>query len=247
VHSGWLQRIAAPPLQASSPVHSVARNEKGQVMRIALFGARGKTGQALVAQAIQSGHTISALVRDPAGLPPRSGLEMVVGDARDDDAVRQCLDGAEAVVSLIGSFNRKPNTDVSDTSRTIVTQMQRVGPSRLVVVTSMGVGDSQAQMRSLLFRTIIRTVAREIWADRDRQEEIVRQSGLDWTIVRPGGLTDRPATGQWHTIASNAPQPRRIMITRADLAAYLLTTIEDPALTRRTLCLFTPDRRDTQP
>ncbi|MCA3253983.1 MAG: SDR family oxidoreductase [Alphaproteobacteria bacterium] len=208
-------------------------------MKLALFGATGKTGQAFLDLALAASHEIVALVRDPAKLAPRPGLAIVAGDARDDDAVRRAVDGTEAVVSLLGSFNRKPNTEVSDASQRIVTAMRDAGVERLVVCSTIGVGDSFAPMRSRLFKLIIRTLARHIWADRERQERIVRGSGLDWTIVRPGGLRDTPATGRWTLIGSGDPQPAKVAIARADVAACLLAAIADPALSRRTVCLYT--------
>lgn len=208
-------------------------------MRIALFGATGTTGQAFLDAALTAGHEIVALVRDPAKLAPRDGLVIVSGDARDPGAVRRTVEGAGAVVSLLGSFNRKPNTEVSDATQHIAAAMREAGVDRLVVCSTIGVGDSFAPLRSRLFKLIIRTLARQIWADRERQERIVRGSGLDWTIIRPGGLRDTPATGRWTLIGSGDPQPPKVAIARADLAACLLATVDDPALSRRTVCLFT--------
>jgi len=209
-------------------------------VKIALFGATGKTGRLFLERALAAGHSITALVRDPAKVTPQEGVTVIPGDARDESAVARALDGADAAVSLLGSFNRKPNTEVSDATRAICDAMTARGPERLVVVTTIGVGDSFAALRSRLFKLVIRTVARHIWADRARQEAVVQTSRLDWTIVRPGGLRDTPATGRWRAIGSGDPQPAKVAVARADLAAYLLEAIDQPALRRRTVCLFTP-------
>lgn len=208
-------------------------------MRLAVFGATGKTGKALVAQALAAGHDVSALVRDPAKITPRDGLRLETGAAADAAAVANTLAGCDAAISLLGNFNRKPNTEMSDATRTIVAAMGAHGPRRLVVVTTIGVGDSFAPLRSLMFKGIIRFVAKEIWRDRERQEAVVRDSALDWTIVRPGGLTDKPATGRWTLIDGGGAQPKKVSITREDLAAALLTVVADPALSRQTRCIFT--------
>jgi putative NADH-flavin reductase len=209
-------------------------------VRLAVFGATGKSGQSLVTQALAAGHQVSALVRPPAKLSPQEGLSIVKGDAAHPEAVAATLDGCDAALSLLGNFNRKPNTEVSEATRVLCDAMAAHGPSRLVVVTTIGVGDSFAPLRSLVFKAIIRFVAKEIWRDRERQEAIVCASGLDWTIVRPGGLTDGPATGRWTLIDSGGAQPRKVAIARADLAAALLQIVEDRALIGQTRCIFTP-------
>ena len=208
-------------------------------MRLAVFGATGKSGQALVAQALAAGHEVRALARTPAKLDAQAGLSIVAGDAADVAAVRETLVGCDAALSLLGNFNRKPNTEVSDATRTIVSVMEAQGPRRLVVVTTIGTGDSFAPLRSPLFKLIIRFVAKEIWRDRERQEAVVRASVINWTIVRPGGLTDGTATGRWTLTDSGAAQPRKVSIARADLSAALLETVVDPMLTRQTRCIFT--------
>ena len=208
-------------------------------MKLAIFGATGKSGQALVAQALAAGHEVRALARTPAKLGSQAGLSIMAGDAADVAAVRETLAGCDAAISLLGNFNRKPNTEVSDATRTIVSVMEAQGPRRLVVVTTIGTGDSFAPLRSPLFKLIIRFVAKEIWRDRERQEAVVRASVINWTIVRPGGLTDGTATGRWTLTDSGAAQPRKVSIARADLSAALLETVVDPMLTRQTRCIFT--------
>jgi len=208
-------------------------------MKIAVFGATGKTGQALVTQALAAGHEVAALVRDPAKLDPRAGLTIVVGDAGDSAAVTEVLAGSDAAISLLGNFNRKPNTEVSDATRILLAAAAERGVRRIVVTTTIGTGGSFRQLKSWPFKLIIRTVAREIWRDRERQEAVVFASALDWTVVRPGGLTDQPATGRWTLVGGDDPQPKKVSITRADVAAALLQVAADPATIRKTLCLFT--------
>ena len=186
-----------------------------------------------------AGHEVRALARTPAKLGSQAGLSIVAGDAADVAAVRETLVGCDAAISLLGNFNRKPNSEVSEATRTIVSVMEAQGPRRLVVVTTIGTGDSFAPLRSPLFKLIIRFVAKEIWRDRERQEAVVRASVINWTIVRPGGLTDGTATGRWTLTDSGAAQPRKVSIARADLSAALLETVVDPMLTRQTRCIFT--------
>ncbi|MEM6833137.1 MAG: NAD(P)-binding oxidoreductase [Pseudomonadota bacterium] len=208
-------------------------------MNIALFGATGGTGRAIIEQALAAGHSIHALVRDPLKLENADGVTVTQGDARDAAAVRTVLAGADVAISTLGNFNRKPNTDVSDATKTLVAAMVEVGPKRLVVVSTIGVGDSLKQLKSFVFKhIIIGMVAKNIWKDRERQEAVITASGLDWTIARPGGLKDGPKTGAYHVIGGGDPQPKKIMINRADVADYCLKAAGDDAAIGKTVCLF---------
>lgn len=209
-------------------------------MKIALLGATGGTGKAIIDQALSAGHQVSALVRDVSKLSSQEGLRITQGDARDGDAVSAVIDGADAVISTLGNFNRKPNSEVSDATAALVTAMQEAGPKRLVVVTTIGVGESYKPLKSAMFKyVVIGWVARHIWKDRERQEAALQASALDWTIVRPGGLTDGPRTGQYQVVDGGAEQPKKISIARADVADFCLKALKDDTYAgRKAVCLF---------
>ncbi|MEM6683153.1 MAG: SDR family oxidoreductase [Pseudomonadota bacterium] len=208
-------------------------------MRIALFGATGGTGKAFITQALGAGHSITALVRDPSKLEDAGGITVVEGDARDPEAVARTLEGADAAVSTLGNFNREPNTEISDATQVIIEAMQASGPTRFIVVTTIGVGDSYRPLRSFLFKyLVIGLVARNIWKDREVQETKIMGSGLDWTIARPGGLKNDPGTGQYQVIPGGGPQPKKISIAREDVADYCLKALSDDAVIKQTVCLF---------
>lgn len=208
-------------------------------MKIALFGATGGTGKALIEQALANGHSVAALVRDPAKYTGPDVVSIVEGDARDSAAVSQVLGGADVAISTLGNFNRKPNTEVSDATKTVIAAMEAGGLQRLVVVSTIGVGDSFKPLRSFMFkRVVIGLVAKEIWKDRERQEDVIRASNLDWTIARPGGLTDDPFTGDYQVVGGGDPQPKKISIPRADVADFCLKAASDDIYNRRTVSLF---------
>lgn len=109
-------------------------------MRIALFGATGGTGRQVLAQALDWGHTLTALARDP-----RDGLTTIGGDVLDPKAVAQCVQGAEAAICVLGSYGRQEPIEARGTER-ILAAMHEAGVRRLVVVTPLGVGDSRARI-----------------------------------------------------------------------------------------------------
>lgn len=208
-------------------------------MRIALFGATGGTGQEIISQALAAGHKITALVRTPGSLARRQGVVIVGGDASDPAAVAKTLDGSDVAISTLGNFNRKRNTQVSGAMRIIVRAMEDAGPNRLVVVTTIGVGDSYKPLKSFIFKhLVIGLLAKNIWKDRERQEAVIAASSLDWTIARPGALKDTAHTGMYQVVDGGAAQPNKIIISRADVADFCLKAAQDDAFITKTVCLF---------
>lgn len=188
-------------------------------MQIALFGATGGTGRQLLEQAVRAGHQVTALVRDPAKLgQPPAGVTVVTGNVLQPTDVDQVVAGADAVICSLGSTSNNPDMMVTNGTRHIIDAMQRLNVRRLIVVTSLGVGDSIDQV-PFFFKALMKTVLRKAIEDKEAQEAAVRASRLDWTIVRPGGLTDDPPTGMYQVGTENLMAGR---IARADVADFIL-------------------------
>jgi putative NADH-flavin reductase len=199
-------------------------------MHIALLGATGGTGQQLLTQAIAHGHLLTALVRDPSRLPARPGLTTIRGDVLDLAAVTACVTGADAVVCVLGSHGSKTPIEALGTER-ILAAMQKTGARRIVVVTSLGVGDSREQI-AWPFRVIMDLTLKPILAAKAEQERLVKASGLDWIIVRPGGLTDGPRTGRYRFGLDRSLKGGRI--SRADVAEFVLRQLTDETYLHQT-------------
>jgi putative NADH-flavin reductase len=201
-------------------------------MKIALFGATGGTGQQIIAQALAAGHSIQALVRDPAHLSLQNpNLSLITGDVLDPAAVVRTLAGAEAAIVSLGNTANNPDWIVSNGTQVIVEAMKQGGPRRLVVITSLGVGDSKDQV-PFAFKMLMKTVLRKPMEDKERQEQIVRASGLDWTIVRPGGLSNGPRTGNYRSGLD--PKISAGQVSRADVAAFTLRQLDDATFLHQT-------------
>lgn len=202
--------------------------------RLALFGGTNGIGREVLEQALAAGAAVTALARDPSKLPPREGLRVVQGDATDPDAVAATVAGADAVVCALGAPALSRSTIRTDGLRAIVSAMESEGVRRVAVVGIMGAGESRRKLpwffRSVLFPTYLRRPLRE----HERQEAILRQTALDWTVVRPPNLTDGPRTGayahgeveDWSTLA--------IAISRADVADFMLGALRDGRYVRQT-------------
>lgn len=195
-------------------------------MKIAVFGATGGTGRQIVQQALAAGDQVIALVRDPAKLAlDNANLTVVTGNVLDAAKVEETLQNAAAVVVSLGNTDSNPDYVVSQGTQVIVDAMKRIGqPKRIIIVSSLGVGESKDQV-SFTFKMLMTTVLRKPMEDKERQEALIKASDLDWTIVRPGGLTDGPATGSYQSGLD--PKIGAGQVSRADVAAFVLKQLTD--------------------
>lgn len=198
-------------------------------MTIALFGATGGTGRQVLSQALEKGYGVRALARSPQALEQSQGLEVVAGDVRDLTAVERCLTRTDAVICVLGSHGGAEPVEAEGTKQ-IIEAMQRLGIKRLIAVTSLGVGDSRDQVPTF-FRVIMQLTLKKIMAAKEFQEQLIRDSGLDWTIVRPGGLTDGPATGTYLSGTDKSIKATRV--SRADVADFVLQQLVDDRYMRQ--------------
>ena len=200
-------------------------------MNIALFGATGGTGRHVLEQALEQGHHVQVLVRDPSKLPAdRHGVTVIVGDCLDQAAVNDCVQGTDAVICILGTRTGGRPIE-ADGTRTILAAMSAAGVRRLIAVTSMGVGDSAEQM-PFIVRVFMKITLKKVMAAKEEQEQLIRASTLDWTIVRPGGLTDGPRTGTYSAGVEKSIQARRV--SRADVAQFVLQQLTDDRFMRQT-------------
>jgi putative NADH-flavin reductase len=191
-------------------------------MKIALFGGTGPTGQELIQQGLARGHSIRALVRSPQKLTIRSPeLHVVQGDAKDDASVQHTLAGTEAVVVSLGGKGFARSTMLEEATAHIIAAMKKTELKRLIVVTSLGVGDSKGQAGFFFEKIIVPLLLRHEFAAKERQEALVCASGLDYVLVRPGGLQTKPAVGKYQ-VARKLMEGSSARITRADVAHFCL-------------------------
>jgi putative NADH-flavin reductase len=205
-------------------------------MKLTIFGATGATGTSLVQQALAAGHEVTAVVRDPARLaiPAHQRLKVVTADVLDPADISLAADGADAVLTALGPHGTGPTTICQDSARSIIQAMQKTGTRRLLMVSGSIVADKgeSPYMRYLLKPLVRRTFLRHVCADMRRAEDEIRDSNLDWTIMRPPSLNDKAAKGTYRT-AIGRNLPHGFTISRADLAACMLTLLDDPATVHR--------------
>lgn len=205
-------------------------------MKVAVFGATGSVGRLIVGQALEEGHTVTAFARDPAKLGvEHPNLRVVQGDAMDPAAVENAVRGQGAIVCALGA-GAKGGIRAEGT-RNIVRAMEKTGVRRLVCQSSLGVGDSRENLNFFWKYIMFGMLLRQAYADHVAQEGHVMQSGLDWTIVRPGAFTDGPRTGAYRH--GFAPDDKAIThkVSRADVAEFMLKQLTDRSYLHKTPAL----------
>lgn len=193
-------------------------------MKIGVFGATGKTGIEVIKQALAHGYEVTAMVRDPSRLPAFSEpIKVFTGDFSDLDTVKSTIAGQDAVVCTLGARELYKNSGVRTMgTRVIIQEMKEMGVKRLVVMSSMGIGESWNNLplfSKLLFKLVM-PAARQ---DHEAQEAVVKSSGLDWTIIRPSGLTNEPDVTPYSYSPDLRPTTSRI--SRTNVADLILKTI----------------------
>lgn len=188
-------------------------------MKIALFGASGRTGKEIMLQSLIKGYQVQALVRRIDSIDLRNEkLSLVEGDVLDAAAVEKVIDGADAVMVAIGARSAKEAQVHSLGTRHIVDAMQKRGLKRIIVVSSAGLFGSKDS--NFIFGCIIRPIfLRKIFEAKLKELEILEQSALEWILVRPAGLIDGQKTGKYH-ITEDRPTGKNI--TCADVAEFML-------------------------
>ncbi len=196
-------------------------------MKLLIVGATGGLGKALVGQALEQGHEVTALVRNPAAATFEDRrLRVRQGDVLDARSLGAAVAGQEAVVSALGSPNpRRPTTLLSEGTRKVVTAMEEHGVRRFICVTILGTGNSKRH-GTFFYRTfILGFLVKPMLEDKERQEQVIRRSNLEWVIVRPPRFTDEPARSDYRVILDG---PGVVgTIARADLAAFMLAQLKD--------------------
>ena len=200
-------------------------------MQIAILGATGGIGGHVLDWALQAGHPVHALARDPRALTPAPGLTVTRGDALDADAVAEVIDGTDAVVSALGPRGAKAPGLLAGAAARTVAAMQKTGARRLVCVSAAGAYITGDPHMNWLVKAILPRVLARQFADTRQMEDVIRASDLDWTLVRASRLTSRPGTGRYRVSPDYTPSGGW-KISRADVASFIAAALTEDAWSR---------------
>jgi len=195
-------------------------------MKIIVFGATGTIGQHVIKQAIADGHTVTAFARNTSKIKqhhPR--LKKVAGDVTEPSSINASISGHDAVIVVLGAGRKGGVRSVG--THNVITAMKAHDIKRLICQSSLGVGDSRVNLNFFWKYIMFGLLLRPAYADHELQEQYVRESDLDWTIVRPGAFTDGERTGKYKHGILAIEEKHALAISRADLAEFLLQQVSD--------------------
>jgi putative NADH-flavin reductase len=207
-------------------------------MRLAVFGATGGTGRAVISQALDTGDKVTVLARNPGDLAEFGDrITVVGGDVLDPAAVAQVVAGSHVVISALGiGMHRHATTVYSQGTRNIIEAMRAEGSQRLLVVStsSLEVPSAKQFAEWFLSKFLLHRILAKPYADMALMERAVRDSDIDWTLVRAARLTKGQRTGTYRTAVGEKLRGCW-SISRADVAHYLLAHAADPRISRTTV------------
>lgn len=204
-------------------------------MKLVILGATGGTGRALLQQALDRGHEVTAIVRHPADLVfTHALLRVLPGDVLEPDSFAAALQQQDAVLSVLGKNSLKPMTFYRQSARNMVEQMQKAGVRRLICLTSIGVVDKP--LGPWFYVWLIKPLLKHIYADMRHMERLVRESSLAWTIVRPSRLFTGKRINQYR-VGASGELAHANSISRADLANCLLNQLDTKAHWHQTIAV----------
>jgi putative NADH-flavin reductase len=205
-------------------------------MKIIVFGATGGTGKLIVTQALAKGHSVTAFVRTPEGLPQDPHLRVIQGDVFDFGAVVDAVRGHRAVLSALGARTRKKEDILARAMPHILEGMRQEYVNRLIVLGAAGVHKDYGRYQNALTRialwTAKKTALKHPFIDQTAQERLIAASDVDYTIVRAPRLMDGPFTGKYRVLPDALP-PGALRINRADVADFMLQQLTDPRFHRQ--------------
>jgi len=216
-------------------------------MKLTIVAATGGIGRLALEQAVAEGHNVTAVVRNPKKLS--RDVRVVAADmlAADRAALERSVRGADAVLSGLGPVSKSDEGVASKGTRAIVAAMKATGVRRIVAISAAPVSTVPSPgrpkppvdagegffMRNLL-SPLIKVALGKLYADLALMEDILRESGLDWTVVRPPRLTNKPPTGAYRT-AYGRNLRRGLQVSRADVAHLMLRVLGQPETIKQTI------------
>ncbi len=203
-------------------------------MKIVIFGATGSVGRHLVEQALSQGHQVTAFARNPKALKlTHTNLTYFAGDVFDPACVAEAVQGSKGVLVTLGSPKLTGKVRSVGT-RHVVRAMEKHGVKRLICQTTLGVGDSRANLNFYWKYLMFGLILRAVFNDHAVQEDIVKHSKLDWVIVRPAAFTDGPATNTYKHGFSPREKNLMLKISRADIASFMLQQLSNDTYLHQT-------------
>ena len=206
-------------------------------MKITIIGASAGIGRLAVEQALESGHRVTALARDPTPLADHPQLTKIAGNATHVEDLKKAIGGADAVLITIGTKSKKATTLFSDTAKALLEATAGTAFTvPVLVVTGFGVGASAAYLNWWM-RPVVKWLLKEQTSDKVRLQELLAASPLNWEIIQPGVLTNGPLTENYKAFPNLFKGMKIGLISRADVADFMLREAKVPTMLHKYVAL----------
>lgn len=203
-------------------------------MKVALLGATGTIGSAYLHRALADGHEVRALVRDRTSLETARGLTVLVGDARDLDAVASVVVGSDAVASAVGPCTNTAEAIalLAATATNVIAAMRAHGVARVVFVAGAGAAlpGERRTLGQKAISALVRRAAKWVVAAKERELSLYLESAVDWTAIRPPRVVRGPPTGRARLAED---RPRGFRVSSGDVAASIVAALADASTIRK--------------
>ncbi len=197
-------------------------------MKLVIFGSTGSIGSHVVEQALEAGHTVTAFVRNPNKLNlQHPHLNIFTGDVMNPALVEQAVIGHEAAICILGSGKKLSGNVRSQGTKNVIQALEKAGIKRFICQSTLGAGDSWSNLNFYWKYIMFGFILRKVFADHQIQEEYVRQSDLDWTIIRPAAFIDGTRTGKYRHGFLESDRTTSLTISRPDVADFILKQLSD--------------------
>lgn len=209
-------------------------------MRIVIFGANGKTGRLLVEQALAAGHYVWAFMRNSSSFSIiHPNLNIIVGELNETLKLRDLFSDKDVCISALGGKSlTKISTNFTNGLENIIYVMKESAVRRFLYISSLGAGESRIMFQQPIRFIILNILLRVPIIEHNKNEQVLMASNLDWTIIRPAGLTNEPKTKTYkHGIDKNklAGNPK---ISRASVASFIISQLTDPTYIHKCVWLY---------
>lgn len=202
-------------------------------MKVLIFGATGTTGKEVVKQALEREYEVSAFVRNPDKMQLKhKNLTVVQGDVMNPQSIDEIMHGHEAVLSSLGAGAK--GSIRSEGTQNIIRAMEKADVRRFISQSTLGVGDSKGNLNFYWKYIMFGLIIRRAFLDHIKQENYIKQSRLDWTIVRPGALTVGEKTGSYRHGFSGQDSSTKLKISASDVADFMLEQLRSDTYLRKT-------------
>lgn len=206
-------------------------------MQVIIFGATGSLGSHILQQTLAKGYIVRAFTRDAGKLTGIENpfLEVIQGDVNNFDEVLNAIKGVDAVLCALGDGTK--GTVRSSGTQNIVKAMEVAGVDRLVCQTTLGVGNSWANLNFFWKHIMFGFLLKKAFRDHELQEDVINRSQLDFTIVRPSAFTNGPSTRDFKIGFDHNSRKLSLKIPRSDVAYFMVEQLRSQKFLKKTISI----------